>query len=353
MNKVYVVIVNYKKYSDTIECLESVLKSNYADFQIFVVDNSPDDSSSSYFSDWVNTNSYSGITTNFNNLVFPLEDKPISHVFVNESECSNSDILFDERIVFIRSTNRGFAAANNIVLNYVLSRGVNSSLIWLLNNDTVVERNTLINLAAFYEQNPGGKFVCGGKLRFYHNPDVIQAIAGNYNKWIGKHIHIGSGEIDTGQYNNYATGKMDYIVGASMFFPKLFVEEAGLMCEDYFLYFEELDWMEMGIKKGFKPIVVPNAIIYHKEGSSIIGDENGKKDFTTAEYYSITNRVKFIKKWYPWNLITIMPGVIWALVKRIMQGKLSLVKQASGTIIKILLTDNFKHNCKIVNDKQL
>src|ERR1700749_2470591 len=133
MNKVYVVIVNYKKYSDTIECLESVLKSNYPDFQVFVIDNSPDDSSVNCFSNWVSANSYSGIITNFNNLVFPLEDKTISHVFINESECSNSTVLFDERIVFVRSTNRGFAAANNVVLNYILSRGADSSLIWLLN----------------------------------------------------------------------------------------------------------------------------------------------------------------------------------------------------------------------------
>jgi GT2 family glycosyltransferase len=136
---------------------------------------------------------------------------------------------------------------------------------------------------------------------------------------------------------------MDYLVGASLFFPVLFIKEAGVMCEDYFLYFEELDWIKTAIKKGFKTTVVHDALVYHKEGSSIIGVEAGKRDTSIAEYYSITNRVKFIKKWYPGHLITIMPGVIWALTKRIFQGKFKLVKKSSIAIFKILFTSNFVH----------
>jgi GT2 family glycosyltransferase len=183
-------------------------------------------------------------------------------------------------------------------------------------------------------------YIAGSRLRYYNKPGVIQAVAGNYNKWLGKHSHIGNGEEDLGQYDNYKPGKMDYIVGASVFLPKLFLEQAGIMCEDYFLYFEELDWMKTGFKYGYSMALVPNAIVYHKEGASIIGNNNNKKDLFIAEYYSLTSRVRFIKKWYPYCLITVMIGVIIALIKRVIQGKFSLVKKTSIAIIRILFTNS-------------
>src|ERR1700710_2636018 len=131
---------------------------------------------------------------------------------------------------------------------------------------------------------------------------------------------------------------MDYIVGASVFLPKLFLDRIGLMCEEYFLYFEELDWMETGAKHGYSMAIVPGAIVYHKEGASIMGI-NDQKDTSIAEYYSITSRVRFIKKWYPYCLVTVMVGVIFALIKRLIQGKFSLVKKASIGVARILFAN--------------
>jgi hypothetical protein len=337
MNKVYVVIVNYNNFADTVECLESVLKSNYNNFQLFVVDNSSDDLSIKQLSAWVNDNDYSPVTTAFGHLVLPLVAKPVNHIITDEQLFSDSTELFESRLTIIRAANRGFAAANNLVFRYIQKNGANDSLIWILNNDTVVEKDTLRNLVVFYERQANKKQVLGAKLRYYHNPGVIQAIAGNYNKWLGRHRHVGEGEADTGQYDNYVPKQMDYIVGATMFLPKLFVEEAGLMCEDYFLYFEELDWLKNGDKHGYSIALVPNAIVYHKEGASITEGADETKDTSVAEYYSITNRVRFIKKWYPWRLITVMPGVGWALLKRLFKGKFALVKKSSVTIFKILV----------------
>ena len=336
MNKIYIVVINYNKFNDTVECLESLLKSNYLNFQIFIVDNSIDKSSVNYFSNWLTSNNGIDIDTDFEYLVFPLENKPIAHTIISEKEFSTSDKLFEEKITIVTTVNNGFAAANNIILNYILKKGDPDSMVWMLNNDTVVKNDTLSSLVNFYRDNVSARYILGSKLMFYHSPNTIQAIAGEYNKWIGKHTHVGSGEKDNGQFDNYKPQKMSYVVGASMFFPKLFLEEVGLISEDYFLYFEELDWMQEGTKRGYKMALAPDAIVYHKEGASIIGKDN---DTSMAEYYSITNRVRFIKKWYPWYLITIMPGVVFALLKRLIQGKFDLVKKTSFSIFKILLTD--------------
>jgi len=338
MNKVYVIIVNYNKFEDTIECLESLLKSDYLNFQVFVVDNSSNELSMKHLSDWISNNSYNDINTNFKDLVFPLEHKPVSHTIISESAFTKEDALYENKVTIIRAKNNGYAAANNIVLHYVLKKGSLSSLVWMLNNDTVVKKNTLNNLVDFYQLNKDKKYILGAKLRYYFKPDVIQAIAGSYNKWLGMNSHIGDGKEDSGQYDNYKPGKMDYIVGASIFLPKLFLEEAGVMNEDYFLYFEEMDWMQRGGKYGFAMAVVPDAIVYHKDGSSIIGNKDQKSDTSIAEYYYITNRVRFIKKWYPYCLSTVMFGVIWALLKRIIQGRFSLVKEISTSVFKILFT---------------
>jgi GT2 family glycosyltransferase len=336
MNKVYIVLVNYNNYWDTIECLESLLKSDYSNFQIFVIDNSSNSSSIENLSNWITYNNYQSINTGFKDLVFPLERKPIDHTIISETEFNGSKELYENRIIIIHAKNNGFAAANNIALKYILVNGTNSSFTWILNNDTVVEKNTLHNLVAFYNDNPDKLYVVGAKLKYYDKPYLLQAIAGKYNIWIGRHSHVGDGEKDSGQFDNYKFAKTDYIVGASVFLPKSFVELAGLMCEDYFLYFEELDWFRNGFKNGFTMALAKNAIVYHKEGASIIGNADPERDTFMAEYYSITNRVRFIKKWYPYCLPTIMVGVFFALIKRILKGKFRLVKETSQTIFKLL-----------------
>jgi GT2 family glycosyltransferase len=335
MNKVYIVLVNYNNAGDTIECLESLLKSNYQNFQVFVVDNSVDDGPVGELSNWA-TNDSCNLLTSFDDLVFPLVEKPVHHRITTQAEFAGSEKPYIDKLTIIRAKNDGFAAANNVVLNYILNTGNNADLVWVLNNDTVIPKDTLSNLVNFYQQNESKKYLLSCKLKYYDKPRLLQAVAGRYNIWLGKHYHIGSGEADNGQYDHYQPQQYDYIVGASIFLPLAFLKEAGLMCEDYFLYFEELDWISKGKQMGYSIALVPNAIVYHKEGASIMAGEPGKRDTSIAEYYSITNRVRFIKKWYPYALPTVFAGVVWALVKRVFQGKFKLVKKSAGAIFKIL-----------------
>jgi GT2 family glycosyltransferase len=339
MSKVYIVIVNFNTDKDTIECLESVLKSSYTNFQVFIVDNSANDTSVTQLAAWAGNDNYPAVETNFKELVYPPERKPVNCCITSEADFNNGN-LFEDKITIVKTQNNGFAAANNVVLKYLINKGEAASFIWLLNNDTVIEKSTLANLLSFCDEDPHKNHIVGAQLRNYYQPKTIQAIGGNYNVWLGKHKHIGDGETDLGQYDNYQPGKNDYIVGASMFLPKQFLDNVGLMCEEYFIYFEELDWINAGYKKGFKIATAINAIAYHKEGASIAGSINGKKDTTIAEYYSITSRVRFIKKWHPWALPTVMLGVIFALIKRLLQGRFKLVIKALAGVLKILFTTN-------------
>jgi hypothetical protein len=334
MHKVYIILVNYRNYPDTIECLQSILHSNCADYQIVLIDNSLDDISSEKIIDWCN-NGIDHIETLFPELVYPLIDKPISYKFYRQEEFSALAAESDQKLLLIRAENRGFAAANNIALNYILKFADDSSFAWVLNNDTIIEKDTIKNLVAFYDNNDLN-YIIGCKLMFYNNWNTLQAIAGSYNKWLGAHKHIGEGEIDNGQYDDFKFNGDNYIVGASMFLPKLFLNSAGLMCEDYFLYYEELDWIIRARRAGFKCAVQPLAIVYHKEGASITNNRQNK-DTSLAEYYSMTNRVRFIKKFYKWCLPTVLLGVIFGLTKRLFKGKFTLVKKTSKTVLQILI----------------
>lgn len=340
MSKVFIVLVNHIKYRDTIECLESVLKSSYQNFEIIIIDNSPNDDSESNIRQWLNGEYNSAeINTLFPELVYPTLGKPVSYTYLKEVQLEKAEQATNNKVLFIRAANRGFAAANNLAFNYILKGPNQSSFVWLLNNDTVIEKETLKNMVDFYKGNDP-IYVIGSKLKYYYKKDRLQAICGRYNKWLGSTYHIGEGETDNGQYDNYIMSDDNYIVGASMFFPFVFLNAAGMMNEDYFLYYEEMDWILKGRQCGFTIALQPTAIVYHKEGASIEGASlNGKsKDKSVADYFSIVNRLKFTKKWHPKCTFSVTIGVFYALFKRLLKGRFEFVERVTKVIIKVLFT---------------
>jgi GT2 family glycosyltransferase len=310
--RVYIIVVNYRGTEDTIECLESLLKSDYPDFQIIVVDNSEKSEFVAKLKNWA-TGTQTNLQTGFPHLVFPLETKPLSAVFIDENNLS-ADAVYDQKLIIVKSElNRGFAAANNIALRYINGRN-DFIFAWLLNNDTVVEKKALSFMVecAAADTTTG---IVGSKLLLYHQPDHLQAVGGSYNPWFGKVKEIGFKEKDVGQWD-VRTPVIDYVVGASMLVRKQFIKEVGIMEEDYFLYYEELDWAIRGSRKGWKLGFCPKARVYHKMGASI-NKENKSGSSRMADFYSVRNRVLITRKYFPLALITLYPSFIKFIINRI------------------------------------
>jgi len=123
-------------------------------------------------------------------------------------------------------------------------------------------------------------------------------------------------------------------VGASMLVSKHFIETIGVMGQDYFLYYEDLDWSIRG-KKLFKLACSLNSIVYHKEGASTGGNTKGKNTKSKiSDYYSIRNRVLFTKKYFKWYLPTVYLGLIITVINRIRRKQYSRL----WIILKIILT---------------
>ena len=321
--KVLVVLVNYKGHNDTVECLETVLKSNYTNFTVVVVDNSGDNTSINYIQDWAQGKIV--VETEHPELVHPPISKPLKLSIDSDADFQGE---FMESVTILSATNRGFAAANNAALR--LARHQDFDFFWLLNNDTVVSRNALSELvdAASLQSDTG---ILGSKLLLYHNPSVLQGVGGNYNKWVGKVHEIGAFEQDRHQWDN-KNFRMDYVIGASMFVSKKFLSSVGVMNEDLFLYYEELDWALRANKKGWRLGFAPESKVYHKGGASI-NKSTLKGNSLLSDFYSVRNRILITRKFFPYALTTLYPSFLMFIWNRIKLKQYSRI----GMMLRIMI----------------
>ncbi|MGK7371041.1 MAG: hypothetical protein ACNS64_12575, partial [Candidatus Halalkalibacterium sp. M3_1C_030] len=207
----------------------------------------------------------------------------------------------------------------------------------ILNNDTVVDKNALGSLVKKMKID-GSIGICGSRLVYYHDRETIQALGGGrYNKWLGTTKHIGANEpASTDFAEEEIERRLDYIVGASMLVSKPFLEEVGLLSEDYFLYYEELDWAIRG-KETFRLGYADNSLVFHKEGASIKGNNvNLNSKSRLSDYYQIKNRLKFTWKFYPHFLPVVYLTVFYSILNRIKRKQWKRIPM----IIKICFTFN-------------
>ena len=91
--------------------------------------------------------------------------------------------------------------------------------------------------------------IVGSTLRYYGKPNLVQAFGGaRFDLETLRPVHLGDGctvdEIpaEDGSEHLALELAMSYVIGASMLVSADFLRSVGPMSEDYFLYFEELDW---------------------------------------------------------------------------------------------------------------
>lgn len=217
--KVSVILVNWNNYADTAECLESLKKATYPNYDVVVVDN--------------------GSVRDDVGL--------LKHGFGGFIKLIAND------------RNIGFAGGCNLGIRDALASG--ADYVVLLNNDTVVAPDFLEPMveAAQREKRMG---VAGGKIYCYELPQTIWFAGGILNYCTGSTPIRGSGEIDNGQFENMI--EVDWICGCYMFIPRQVLETVGLLDERFFFGWEDADFCVRAAKKGFKILFVPGSKIWHK-----------------------------------------------------------------------------------------
>src|SRR5271170_2058279 len=141
---VYVILLNWNGWRDTIECLESVFRLDHQRITVILCDNASSDKSMEKIEDWASGRiAASCSSADLARLVLPPIPKPISCDYVRTSRAGTASPSPDVRLVLIQTgANLGFAGGNNVGIRYALSRD-DCDYVWLLNNDTVVEPNSL------------------------------------------------------------------------------------------------------------------------------------------------------------------------------------------------------------------
>jgi GT2 family glycosyltransferase len=87
---------------------------------------------------------------------------------------------------------------------------------------------------------------------------------------------------------------LDYVTGATMVASRAFLEAAGPMTEDYFLYYEEVDWAS---RRGRLPIkLVDGAVVYHHGGTAIGSGTAARRASPFANYFNYRNRRLFARR---------------------------------------------------------
>jgi len=261
--KVSIIILNWNRLEDTIECLQSLKRINYPDYEVILVDNasSGDD-------------------------VRVLKEKYGDYI----------DVIANDK-------NYGFAKGNNIGMRYAQNNS-NPSYLLLLNNDTVVAPDFLNEMVEVAECDRGIGIVCP-MIYWYDEPQKI---------WYGKIMKVDlyrgiciEKPIQSPDESVITTG---FATGAAMLLRRETIEKVGLLPQYYFFGVEDIDYSIHTLRSGFKIAIATRALVWHK----------GSKYMTVAGIGSHYWSWQIMRKKYlstPAYQISTVTALIWAMLRSV------------------------------------
>jgi hypothetical protein len=291
-DSVFIIILNWNGWQDTVECVESCRKLAYPNFRLLVVDNGSTDGSEG----------------------------------ILRKRLPEIDIIQT-------GSNLGFAGGNNVGIKYALERG--ADYIWLLNNDTVVDEYALASLVGELEKNAGAG-IAVSRIYFFSRPKIIWFAGGIWTPTRHLAVHRGLNEEDTGQYADI--GETDFATGCSLLFKSRLISEIGHLKEDYFLYWEDVDWCLSARKRGWKILYVPESRVWHKVSASV---ENNSQ---VQNYYYFRSGLLFYGRHAPKSLFRFAANHIVYAINQYFRGKKNILRGYSAGLKDFVLQRFGKRN---------
>jgi len=208
---------------------------------------------------------------------------------------------FPEIQVLANSQNLGFAEGNNVGL-----KKSNGKYVVFLNNDTYVDPNWLNEIVKLMESDPTIG-ACQCKLLFMDDPQIIDSV-GQYMDFLGLVTEHGRGERDIGQYDY--PYEIFHAKGAAMVVRKEIIKTVGPFDPKLFINFEDADLCWRIWLAGYRVVLCPRAIVYHKKGSFGI-----KSIGTLSFFHYIKNNIRVpLKNYSLRNVIKVIPLKILLLL---------------------------------------
>lgn len=234
--RVAIVVLNYRNYRDTVECVRALERMDYPDLEIVIVDN----------------------------------DSP------NESERVLRE-TFPGHTLIQSGANRGYAAGNNIGLRHALDGG--ADLVAILNNDAMVEPDFASRMAAHAGAHREAGVLGALIVREDGSPDHMSArrvppLAEIFwNRGPGRWFGIHRGLRSRSYYDSLETFEgpveVEVLSGSCMVLRASLLREIGYLDEATFLFWEEFILAEKVRRSSFRTLLFPDVRVLHKGGLSV------------------------------------------------------------------------------------
>ncbi len=292
--KVSIIILNWNGWEDTVECLESLYRITYPNYDVIVVDNGSKDDSVQKIKKYAEGK----IEVSSKFFEYNPYNKPIEAFEISEDEAKQGKFNrpryekfdVDRRMILIKNKdNYGFAGGNNVGIKFALSV-LNSDYVLLLNNDTVVDRKFLNELVKVAESDEKIGIV-GPKILYYYF-NKVQSLGVKLDYLRGLTISLGH-MLDPDIAPSMGAIECDYVYGACFLIKSEVILDVGILNEKLFMYGEETEWALRAKENGFIAKTILSAKIYHKDQQSSI------KVLAVRFYYTTRNRILLLRMYSP------------------------------------------------------
>lgn len=259
--KVTIIILHLKNIQCLVDCIASLNKITYHNYDIIIVNNG------------LVNETLSGALT------------PVSQHITKVIDTGN---------------NLSFSGGNNIGIKQALQD--RADYILLLNDDTEVAPDFLTILISAAEVCPDAG-ILGPKIYRFYEPDRVWFAGAQFNR----DICVATTEYDqTDQSEDAITVESDYISGCALLIRRDTIEKIGMLDERFFLYWEDVDWGLRCSKAGLKNLIVPGSHVWHK-----ISVTSGGVDSLIRAYHKTRSHLLLARLY--------VPNVLWRLHRKFLR----------------------------------
>lgn len=241
-----IVVLNWNNAGDTVSCLDSLAKLKYPDPWIIVVDNGSSDNS------------------------------------VAQIRAAHPDVTLIET-----GANLGYAGGNNVGINQALAVGAEA--VCILNNDVTVEPDFLSPLiAVLQDQTDVG----------VATPLVAEQIESGSHVWaLGSAVNWRTAAVTrqhasepVASWRQQTPFEVEIASGSAMLVKSEVFQRVGLIDEEFFLYYEEVDWSLNVRQSRYRVLAVPSSVVWHTVSASL------GVTSPVIDYYMLRNHLYLIDR---------------------------------------------------------
>lgn len=255
-----IVTLNWNGYDDTIECIQSIIQSDYQDCKVYLVDNCSSDGS---------------------------QDKLRTYI--------SSNGLTNKITIIQNNENLGFSIGSNIGIKVALEE--NCDYIWLLNNDTVIQENAITKLVNSIKTTDA--MIVTPKIAYYSDKNVIWNCGGKISRLGFRKYYYADQPTDNCPDTNF---KITFVTNCASLFQADYFKKYGYLSERFFFGEEDFEMSLRNLKYNVKMCCVPNAVIYHKVSRSI-GKIQSYEKMVQKDFLYYLNRMVDMKLFFNNKLV--------------------------------------------------